>query len=56
MKPEDKWPEPEDRQPVIEPVPDVPGPQRSARVRRPTKHYGDPVEIPETMQDEDLFG
>ena len=49
---EDIRPEPEDRQPscrqpVIELVPDVPGPRRSTRVRRPTMHYGDPVEIPE---------
>ena len=49
-------PEPEDRQPVIELVPDVPGPRRSTRVRRPTMRCGDPVEIPETIQDEDLFG
>ena len=27
----------------------------SARLRRPTTHYGDPVEIPETIPDEDLF-
>ena len=55
-EPEDRQPEPEDRQPVIELVPDVPGPRRSTRVRRPTMRYGDPVEIPETIQDEDLFG
>ena len=55
-EPEDRQPEPEDRQPVIELVPDVPGPRRSSRVRRPTMRYGDPVEIPETIQDEDLFG
>ena len=55
-EPEDRHPEPEDRQPVIELVPDVPVPRRSTRVRRPTMRYGDPVEIPETIQDEDLFG
>ena len=51
--------EPEDRQPVIRPAPNVPGPRLSTRVRRPTMHYGDPAEIPETIQDEeltDLFG
>ena len=55
-EPEDRQPEPEDRQPVIELVPDVPGPRRSTRVRRPTRRNGDPVEIPETIHDEDLFG
>ena len=30
--------------------------QDQTRVRRPTIHNGDPVEIPETIQDEDLFG
>ena len=52
-EPEDRQPEPE---PVIELVPDVSGPRRSSRVRRPTMRYGDPVEIPETIQDEGLFG
>ena len=63
MEPEDiqpepkcRRPEPEDRQPVTELVPDVPGPQRSSRVRRHTMHYGDPVENPEAIQDEDLYG
>ena len=43
--------EPEDIQPVNIP----PGPRRSARLRRPVVRYGDPVEIPETVTDEDLF-
>ena len=43
--------EPED----IQPVNIQPGPRRSARLRRPVVHYGDPVEIPETITDEDLF-
>ncbi|KAL5505134.1 hypothetical protein EMCRGX_G006515 [Ephydatia muelleri] len=47
---------PEDRQPVIGPAPNVPGPRLSTRVRRPTMHYGDPAEIPDTIQDEELFG
>ncbi|KAL5516762.1 hypothetical protein EMCRGX_G002170 [Ephydatia muelleri] len=43
--------EPEDIQPV-----DIPtGPRRSARLRRPVVRYGDPVEIPETITDDDLF-
>ena len=56
MEPEDRRLEHEDRQPVIGPAPNVPGPRRSTRVRRPTMHYGDSAEIPETIQDEDLFG
>eukprot|EP00731_Ephydatia_muelleri_P001300 Em0001g1300a len=44
-------PPPEDIQPVDIP----PGPRRSARLRRPVVCYGDPVEIPETITDEDLF-
>eukprot|EP00731_Ephydatia_muelleri_P005697 Em0002g1873a len=48
--------QPEDRQPVIGPAPNVPGPRLSTRVRRPTMHYGDPAEIPDTIQDEELFG
>ena len=47
--------EPEDRQPDNGPAPDVPVPRRSATFRRPTAHYGDPVEISETIRDEDLF-
>ena len=43
--------EPEDIQSVDVP----PGPRRSARLRRPAVRYGDPVEIPETITDEDLF-
>ena len=43
--------EPEDIQPVDVP----PGPRCSARLRRPAVRYGDPVEIPETITDEDLF-
>ena len=48
--------EPENTQPVIGPASNVPGPRRSTRIIRPTMHYGDPVEIPVTIQDEDLFG
>lgn len=35
--------------------PEAPAPRRSARVKKPTTHYGDPVQIPETIKDEELF-
>ena len=43
--------EPED----IHPVDIPPEPRSSARLRRPVVHYGDPMEIPETIADEDWF-
>ena len=42
--------EPEDIQPVDIP----PGPRHSARLRRPVVRYGDPMEIPETITDDDF--
>ena len=37
----------------MELVPDVPGSQCSTRVRSPTMRYGNPVEIPEGIQDDE---